>query len=144
MRIGIKSGCFSLLHAGHIFALRYAASRVDYLIVLTNDDKYVLKKKGSVPIPLKDRMSILAAIKYVNEVHWFPQSTEELWIGNFKSCRLYADFGQDAKLVVFHTIELANSDSVPAQSLADEIIFIPRIDSSVSDIFATIKGHPSV
>jgi len=137
-RVGIKSGCFSLIHAGHLYALEYARARCDHLIVLTNDNDKIRRKKGCVPIPLEDRMRLLKALRCVDEVGTFVGEREDAWVQDFKNNRLYQEFGPDAKLVVFHDPEVA--DDFPCKSIADEIIFITRIDRSVTDIFEMIKA----
>lgn len=135
--VGIKAGCFTLIHSGHITALREAKKHCDWLIVLTNLDRRIKKKKGCIPIPLMDRMKILSSIEYVDEVHPFQDQTEELWVNVFKTTRLHQEFGKHAKLVVFHDPEVEHNP--PCLGIADDLIFIPRIDVSVTDIFQSIR-----
>jgi cytidyltransferase-like protein len=147
MRIGIKSGSFSLITPGHIWMLRQCKEQCDYLIVLTNSDHYIQRKKGFVPISLIGRMEILKSIKYVDEVGWFEGTYEDTWIENFKVHFLTQRFGADAQLIVFHSEEIRNNAHIPARRFADEIIFVPRIEGSTTDIIATIaknyrKGLP--
>lgn len=136
-RVGVKSGTFTLFHRGHLYALEYAKARCDHLIVLTNDDEHLQRKKGCVPIPLKDRLDILAALRCVDDVGKFIGEREDAWVQNFKDNRLRQEFGTNAKLVVFHDPAVANDP--PCKEIADEIIFIPRIDRSVSNIFKMIR-----
>jgi len=138
-RIGIKAGCFTILHAGHVHALEYARDRCDRLIVLTSVDNRIRSKKGCVPISLEDRMRILGALRCVDEIHSFSEYTEKLWVMKFKKDRMYQEFGEDAKLVMFHTPEVY--DNPPCRMIADELIFIPKIRSSVTAIFETIDGR---
>ncbi len=141
-RVGIKAGAFTLLHAGHVQALRYCADRCDHLIVLTNEDRWILKKKGCVPLPLKQRLIILGSIKGVEEVHSFKSATEDFWVMDFKRNQLQQRFGLSAELIVFHDPEV--SHPVPCQSIADEIVFVPYTPPgakySVTDMFDTIRG----
>jgi cytidyltransferase-like protein len=68
MFIGVASGFFNPLHAGHVDYLEYAASRCDMLIVIVNNDLQV-SLKGSVPfLDQNERMKIVAALHAVNEV----------------------------------------------------------------------------
>jgi cytidyltransferase-like protein len=140
MRVGIKSGAFTVLHAGHVWCIQECRKKVDWLVVLTNDDKYIMHKKGNVPIGLEDRKYILKHIKGVDEVDHFEGLNEHFWIKNFADNRLKQEFGSEAKLIVFHTIEIEDKTWVPGQSIADEIIFIPRIPPSVSQIYNEIKN----
>ncbi len=144
--IGLKSGCWTLLHDGHASALRFAASQCDWLIVLTNSDDRLAAKRGCVPLPLYDRMKLLSSLSYVDEVDWFSQRTEEEWVQKFKDQRFDKEFEEGAKLIVFHDPVIENSGHVPCQTIADEIVFIPYTPSaaaktSVSQIFKLIKDH---
>ena len=144
MRVGIKSGCWTLFHKGHVWCLQQCAKQCDYLIVLTNEDPYIMSKKGNVPIPMEDRIYILNHIVGVDEVGHFPEPTEDRWVRDFVANRLH-EFGSDAKLVVFHSDELKerheNGHRVPGQGVADEIIFIDKVakPESVSRIYNEIR-----
>lgn len=139
MRIGVKSGCWTLLHKGHIWCLKECKKYCDYLIVLTNDDNYIMKKKGSVPITLHDRIYIIKELRCVDEVHSFKQNTETIWVADFKKNRLYQEFGKDAKLIVFHSSELINRVRVPGCDEADEIVFIRKAGQSVTKMYNEIR-----
>lgn len=143
MRVGIKSGVFGLFHAGHIFCFQECRKKCDYLIVLTNNDEYVLRKKGNVPINLNDRLYILKHIKGIDEADWFSGDTEDSWIENFKKNRLCQEFGANAELIVFHSDELEGNLSVPGERFADKIFFIPKKSrkESVTKIYNEIRGN---
>lgn len=58
-----------MFHIGHLNLLRNAKAQCDYLIVGVNSDELVMNYKHKVAIiPLKERMEIVSAIKYVDEV----------------------------------------------------------------------------
>jgi len=139
-RIGIKSGVFGIVHCGHIWAIRQAKRYCDYLIILTNTDEYVKNKKGCVPLKVEQRMAILSALPEVDEVHCFDGPSEEPWIERFAIDTMWDKFGQDAKLIIFHSSELSKQENLPGADFADSIVFIDRngIDCSVSKIFETI------
>ena len=67
--IGFTAGTFDMFHIGHLNLLKNAKSRCDYLIVGVNSDQLVeeYKKKKAV-VPLDERMEIIRAIRYVDEV----------------------------------------------------------------------------
>jgi cytidyltransferase-like protein len=62
------SGAFDPLHVGHIAYLREAAKLGDRLVVILNNDIFLLRKKGFVFRPFEDRKEILENIKGVDEV----------------------------------------------------------------------------
>lgn len=68
MVIGYTTGVFDLFHIGHLNLLRKAKEKCDKLIVgVTTDDLVMYKNKRSV-IPFEERIKIVGAIKYVDEV----------------------------------------------------------------------------
>ncbi len=62
------SGYFDPLHVGHIVLFKLAKGLGDKLIVIVNNDKQALLKKGHSFMNEKERMEIIKAIKYVDEV----------------------------------------------------------------------------
>jgi cytidyltransferase-like protein len=67
-RIVITSGYFNPLHIGHINLMRNAKNLGDFLVVIVNNDEQI-KFKGSTPFMKEDeRVEIIKAIKYVDEV----------------------------------------------------------------------------
>lgn len=63
------SGCFDIFHYGHLNILRKSKELCDYLIVGVSTDELILKEKGKVPvIPFEERIKVVSAIKYVDEV----------------------------------------------------------------------------
>ena len=67
------NGCFDILHRGHIELFKYSKSLGDNLIVGVDSDQKVKKDKGyHRPYNcLADRVEMLEAIKYIDEVCWF-------------------------------------------------------------------------
>jgi len=65
-RVAISGG-FDPIHVGHIRYIR-EASKLGHLIVIVNTDDFLLRKKGYVFMPLKERVEIIKAIKGVDEV----------------------------------------------------------------------------
>jgi cytidyltransferase-like protein len=67
-KVVITSGFFNPLHIGHINLIREAKNLGDFLVVIVNNDKQV-EIKGKTPfIPEQERIEIIRALKYVNEV----------------------------------------------------------------------------
>ncbi|MCK9620701.1 MAG: bifunctional D-glycero-beta-D-manno-heptose-7-phosphate kinase/D-glycero-beta-D-manno-heptose 1-phosphate adenylyltransferase HldE [Methylobacter sp.] len=87
-RIIMTNGCFDLLHAGHVTYLQQAKALGDRLVVAVNSDASVRRLKGeSRPINgLQERMTVLAALAYVDWVVSFEEETPERLY-----CRLLPD-----------------------------------------------------
>lgn len=67
--IGFTAGAFDMFHIGHLNLLRNARARCDYLIVGVNSDELVSSYKNKkVVIPLEERMEIVKALRYADEV----------------------------------------------------------------------------
>lgn len=66
---GYVQGVFDLFHIGHLNLLRRAKACCDYLIVGVVADDIVKSYKNKMPyIPLDERMAIVRAVRYVDEV----------------------------------------------------------------------------
>lgn len=61
------SGGFDPLHNGHVELIRLASALADELIVLINDDKWLMRKKGWVFYPEDVRLEIVQSIKGVSK-----------------------------------------------------------------------------
>ena len=68
-KVGYTTGVFDLFHIGHLNILRNAKEMCEYLIVGVSTDELVEKEKQKTPIiPLDERVKIVEAIKYVDQV----------------------------------------------------------------------------
>lgn len=67
--IGFTAGAFDMFHVGHLNLIKNAKARCDYLIVGVNTDELISSYKSkSAVVPLEERIQIVSAIKYVDEV----------------------------------------------------------------------------
>ena len=68
MKRVITYGTFDLFHIGHLNLLKRAKALGDYLIVAVSSDEFNLEKGKVCKIKDTDRMQIVEAIKYVDQV----------------------------------------------------------------------------
>ncbi|TGY65965.1 glycerol-3-phosphate cytidylyltransferase [Dubosiella muris] len=68
MKKVITYGTFDLFHIGHLNILKRAKALGDYLIVAVSSDEFNAIKGKKCQICDKDRMEIVKAIRYVDEV----------------------------------------------------------------------------
>ncbi len=67
--IGYTQGTYDMFHIGHLNLIKNAKKHCDYLVVGINTDELVESYKNKRPIiPLAERVEIVRAIKYVDEV----------------------------------------------------------------------------
>ena len=80
------NGCFDLIHGGHIEFLQKAKSLGDILVIGLNSDASVRGLKGDGrPIKTqKERANILSALRYVDYITLFDESTPEHLIGEIR------------------------------------------------------------
>ena len=63
------AGTWDLFHVGHLNILKRSKALGDYLIVAVSTDDLVSSYKNKIPIiPLEERIEIVKACKYVDEV----------------------------------------------------------------------------
>lgn len=69
LTVGYVPGVFDMFHIGHLNILRASRERCDRLIAGVVTDEVVETMKGYRPIvPLDERMEILRAVRFVDEV----------------------------------------------------------------------------
>lgn len=67
MKIVIVSGYFNPLHGGHLDMLEAARDMGDKLIVIVNNDRQQLLKKGKIILDEKNRLRLLRALRDVDQ-----------------------------------------------------------------------------
>jgi rfaE bifunctional protein nucleotidyltransferase chain/domain len=77
--VALANGCFDLLHVGHVRYLQGAAAEADRLVVAVNTDRSVaaLKGPGRPVLPAADRAELVSALRGVDYVVLFEDSTVE-------------------------------------------------------------------
>ena len=130
--IGYTTGVFDMFHIGHLNILKRAKEQCDYLIVGVSTDEVVEEYKKKTPIiKFEERIAIVEAIKYVNEV--VPQTTMdkmEAW----KQLKFDVMFhGSDWKgsEMYNHIIEKFNNVGV-------KVIFLPHTEGVSSTLLTEV------
>jgi lipopolysaccharide heptosyltransferase I len=79
LTVSFANGCFDGLHVGHVRYLEGARQQADRLIVAINDDESVraLKGEGRPILPVAARSEMIAALRAVDYVVVFGESTVE-------------------------------------------------------------------
>ena len=62
------SGGFDPIHSGHVRMFREAKAMGDKLVVIMNNDNWLIKKKKFVFMPEKERKEVLQALRDVDEI----------------------------------------------------------------------------
>ncbi|MBV8363231.1 MAG: adenylyltransferase/cytidyltransferase family protein [Candidatus Eremiobacteraeota bacterium] len=85
-RVVFTNGCFDLIHGGHIDYLAWARSQGDALILGLNTDASVRKIKGERRplIPFEERARVLSALRSVDAVVGFSESTPEVLLDRIR------------------------------------------------------------
>jgi glycerol-3-phosphate cytidylyltransferase/D-beta-D-heptose 7-phosphate kinase/D-beta-D-heptose 1-phosphate adenosyltransferase len=68
MKIVIVSGYFNPLHGGHLDMIEAARAMGDKLIVIVNNDRQQVLKKGKIILDEKNRLRLMRALKGVDQV----------------------------------------------------------------------------
>jgi cytidyltransferase-like protein len=63
------SGGFDPIHVGHLRMFKRARALGDRLVVILNNDKWLVGKKGSAFMPEKERAEIIGAFPFVDKVY---------------------------------------------------------------------------
>lgn len=131
-KIGYTTGVFDLFHIGHLNILKRARLECDHLIVGVTTDELSESAKNKKPfIPFQERMDLVEAVKYVDEV--VPQTSYdkmEAW-NNLKFDRMFV--GDDWK-----GSEQWNAIEDEFAKVGVEIIYFPYTTHTSSTILRDI------
>lgn len=121
-----------MFHIGHLNVLRNAKEYCDYLIVGVSTDELVQREKNKVPIiPLEERMAIVEAIRYVDQVVLQP---------NKNKMEAYQKYGFDAMFVGsdWQGTETWKNFEKEFQKVGVDIVYLPHTDGTSSTIISEI------
>lgn len=107
-KVGLITGCFDILHFGHVQLFRFAKKHVDFLVVgLDNDKTISLSKEKNRPVnKLQHRLNIMSELKSVDLTFGIKN------IVNYKK-------SNDAERVYFKIAKKINPDYLITSMYAD-------------------------
>ena len=115
MKKVITYGTFDLFHIGHLNILKRAKALGDYLVVAISSDTFNAKKGKKAYYSDQDRMEIVKAIRYVDEV-----ILEESWDQKVKDIQEH-----DIDIFVMGDDWTGKFDELKAYC---EVVYLPRTE----------------
>ncbi len=131
--VGYTTGVFDMFHVGHLNILKRAKEQCDYLIVGVSTDELVLHDKNKTPIiPHHERMEIVKAIRYVDEVvpqvnknkfaAWEHYKFHKMFVGDdWKGTDIWNLFEEQFSKVDVEIVYLPHTDGVSSTILRERI-----------------------
>ena len=131
-KIGYTTGVFDMFHVGHLNILKRAKEQCDYLIVGVSTDENVLNYKKKKPIiPFSERVEIVKAIRYVDEV--VPQASMDKFAA-WEELKFNALFhGSDWK-----DSEMYRNLIVQFSEVGVDVVFLPHTDGISSTLLSDV------
>ena len=138
---GYTTGVFDMFHIGHLNILRQAKEQCEYLIVGVSTDELVERYKNKTPIiPFAERIAIVEAIRYVDEV--VPQTTMdklEAWQrlhfdaifhgDDWKGSAMYEQVEQSLRTVGCDTVFIPHTQGVSSPALSQTLYELKQEES---------------
>lgn len=110
MKRTIVSGYFNPLHGGHLDLFESAKALGEYLIVIVNNDKAQMLKKGKIILDEDNRVRLVRALRDVDEVVLSVDDD----LGQAKSLRLVREMYPDDELLFCNGGDRdPNMDAIP-------------------------------
>ena len=133
MIIGYTTGVFDMFHIGHLNILKRAKEQCDFLIVGVSSDELVLKEKNKKPIiPFADRVEIVSAIKYVDQVvvqpdkdkvkAWEKYRFNKMFVGSdWKGSPQWNKFEEEMSPLGVEIVYFPHTDGISSSILREKI-----------------------
>ena len=132
-KVGYTTGVYDMFHVGHLRIIKRAKEMCEHLIVGVSTDELVQQYKNKTPIiPFENRMEIIAACRYVDEV--VPQRTMdkmEAWNklkfdvmfhgDEWKGTPLYNKYEEEFAKVGAKIVFLSHTEGVSSTLLAKKV-----------------------
>lgn len=131
--VGYTTGVFDMFHIGHLNILRRAHEMCDHLIVGVSTDELVMSYKKHYPvIPFIERLEIVKAIKYVDQVvpqtsmdkleAWKEIKFDVMFHGDeWKGTDLYNRYEEEFAKVGAKIVYLKHTEGVSSSMLRNKI-----------------------
>ena len=132
-KIGYTTGVFDMFHIGHLNILRRAKQQCDYLIVGVSTDELVQMYKKKIPIiPHEERIEIVKAIRYVDQVvsqesmdkvaAWEKLHFDVIFHGDdWKGSSMYNDIEEKMKKLGVAMVFLPHTQGTSSTQLANKL-----------------------
>ncbi len=129
MVVGYTTGVYDMFHIGHLNVIRNAKEQCDYLIVGVSTDELVRKEKNKTPvIPFEERMEIVSAIRYVDEVvpqinkdkmqAWNKYHFDKMFVGSdWKGTPQWNEYEKQFSSVGVEIVYLPHTDGISSTKL---------------------------
>lgn len=133
-KIGYTTGVFDMFHIGHLNILKRAKEQCEVLIVGVSTDELVETYKHKTPIvPFKERIEIVKAIKYVDQV--VPQTSMDKLLA-------WEEIHYDA---LFHGSDWKGSNmyeeiELKLKNVGAEMVFLPHTEGTSSTMLSEKLG----
>jgi glycerol-3-phosphate cytidylyltransferase/D-beta-D-heptose 7-phosphate kinase/D-beta-D-heptose 1-phosphate adenosyltransferase len=117
-RISIVSGYFNPIHIGHLQMIKAARELAPHLVVIVNNDRQQLLKKGRILMTEEDRHAIVAELRCVDEAYVAVDDDATV----VASLRALRERYPDAELLFCNGGDRSPAgDAAPEADLAEEI-----------------------
>jgi glycerol-3-phosphate cytidylyltransferase len=129
-KVGYTTGVYDMFHIGHLNILKRAKEQCEFLIVGVSTDELVEKYKHKTPIiPFEERMAIVAAIKYVDQVvPQFNMDKFEAWEQIHFNALFHGDDWKGSSMY--------NEIENKFKKIGVDMVFLPHTDGTSSTLLS--------